>query len=323
MFEHVSEEWDELLQLGEEGQRLIEKHPLRLYFGANGQTRPIFFLRTSVKPDLPLFSHVISVELRERPEWGEWTVLLTLQDDSYKDAFVGLCLELARLSERAESETEALSLFYKSLNQWRTFFQRPAPRSFSAEEQRGLVAELWFAINALAMEHPASQVLKSWKGPYGAPQDFRLDNGTLVEVKAVHVESRSVKISSAEQLDPSGGDELVLALIGLEETENVAEGSVSLPSLVSDFFTLLSGVDDDTIGLEDRLKNLRVGDTYMNYPQRYSILSIRYYRVSEGFPRVQTESVPLGVDQLQYRIQISALRDYQMVLFENVTLPNQ
>lgn len=323
MFERVSDEWNALLELGTEAQRLIEKHPLRLYFGADARTSPIFFLRTSVEPDLPLFSNVISVELRERPEQKEWTVLLTLQDDAYRDTFIGLCVELARLSERGESEEASLAMFYRALNQLRTIFQRPAARSFSAEEQRGLVAELWFALHVLALEHPAGQVLTFWKGPYDAPQDFRLESGQLIEVKATHAESRSIKISSAEQLDPSDCNEMFLALVGLEELDLPTEDSVSLPSLITDFFSRLTGDDDSTSGLEDRLKNLRISDTYLQYSQRYAVVSLRVYSVSEGFPRVMAESIPLGVDQLNYRIQIAAIRDFQSSLYGTESPQNQ
>jgi len=319
-FESLDPEWSQLLSLGTEAQRRVKDHPLHLYYGTNYRNQPIFFLRTSKEPDFPQFSDVVSVELRERQDSSEWTVVLTLEDDSLIDTFIRLCSDLASTSSKGDSEEDALRLFYEALSQFRKIFHRNTTRSFSKEEQRGLVAELWVALRLMTLHLPAEQVLTAWKGPYDAPQDFRLPTGDFVEVKAVHSESRSVQISSAEQLFVSSSGKLTLMLVTIEEINDEHPASFSIPSLITEFRQKIEHDEEASIGLNDRLKNLKVLDSFHTYTQHYLAPAVRTYEVSEGFPRVSPEVVPLGVDQLQYRLQIAALRKFEVYPYEGIVI---
>lgn len=305
--------WKEMLKEGGPRQRLVDGHPLKLYFGANAASKPIFFLITKQRPDIPLFSSVVSVERGQRSD-GDWTVVLTLQDSALENPFMGMCSELTRLSSLGEDNEDALKLFYATLRQWRAMLAiRPASK-LSNEQLRGLIAEIWFAINSLSTVLTAEEVVLSWQGPYGAPQDFRLPNGFLYEIKAVHTNSRSIEISSPDQLDPIDGSPLRLVLVTVEETELANVGAVvSLASLISNYTELVQFSQTAHEGLTMRLEAAGYDprDQEIN-DKLFAITGQRLFEISSGFPKVERKNVPVEVQKLVYSLSTSGFIDQHL-----------
>jgi hypothetical protein len=307
----IMENWRSLLGGQVEAHQGIDKHPLRLFYGVDNMAQPVFFLITGMKPDPPLFSNLVRVDRRERREQGEWSIVLTLQNPQYTDSFIALCLELVRMSAAGDSATSALELFYRALNQWRQLFARRPAKVLSPEEQRGLIAELWFADFLARTSLEVDRAVASWQGPMGAVQDFLLPTGELIEIKANHIEARGVTISSIEQLDPRSHSPLYLVVIGLELGAPDDSEGYSIAQLVSGLFDLASNDEDATVGLEDRISRLRILDSYASYDKKYALTTVNTYHVLEGFPRIKRDAAPLGVDQVNYRLLLSAATDFR------------
>ena len=304
--------WIQIVAENDGVQRGFDDHPLRLHFGVDPIGRPIFFLRTAdVPPNIEL-SDVVEVEVRERPAFDEWMLLLTLRDLSYQNTFMDLCLDLAGRAGSEPTEDAALKEFFRTLGQFDDLFAKRRSLGLSQEELRGLVAELWFALRVAAPKTNHSEALQSWKGPFGAPQDFRLESGELFEVKAVHAQSSSVRISSADQLDPVGEDHMTHTVITLEECAPNNTSGMSLSDLIHEFEAGLDTTSNPRDGLEDRLKELQVLNTHRNYPQRFVVTGVRHFDVRDGFPRVVRASVPLGIDSLQYRLSLHAIAGFEL-----------
>jgi hypothetical protein len=303
----VLEVWTGLLANGVAGQRSLEKHPLKLYFGCDDVARPIFFLRTTVRPDLKIFSSVVSVEVRERPEHSEWTVLLTVNVSDYNNAFMALCVELMRRSSNANSESESLAEFYEALHNFRNLFALGGSRNLSLEEERGLVGELWFLSRVLAPTFGHNQSVEMWKGPYGAPQDFRTPTGFLIELKAIHSQSRTVTISSPEQLDPGEDVLMHLATVTVDETFSGSPEASSVSNLIAEIQKQLRGNSESMLAFEDRLKSLNVLDSFALYDSMFAVSGPNVYEVSDGFPRIRSASVPLEVEGLKYKLSLKSI----------------
>jgi len=311
MFEDVKAVWTAMLAQGGARQRLLDGHHLHLYYGADTVSRPIFFLITRDRPSIPQLSKVVAVDTHERSD-GSWIVALTLKGDLFADTFMGLCIELARQSNRGSNPEESLGFFTQTLEQWKEIFSRAGAKRLSLEQVRGLIGELSFALETLRSSLTPLELLNSWQGPFGTAQDFLLPSGELFEVKSIHSLSRWVKISSADQLDPLDTAPLALVVIPVEASAPDAKNSITLPTLVGSFRAIMEQVEGGAAALEQRLDLLGL-DTLDDYYDglHFTVAPPRFYDVSDDFPRIRRASVPTAVDQVVYRLRLSAIEPFE------------
>lgn len=309
MYEDIRPTWLALLKEGGARQRLLDSHPLHLYFGSDANSKALFFLVTPNKPFIPELSSDVSVERGQRKD-GSWTVVLTLLDVELTPTFITLCIELARHSQVAQSESQALILFFDSLHQWRALLRIRRSR-LSTEEIRGLVGELTFCLNYLTSVLTLEEALSSWQGPFGAPQDFALPSRELFEVKTIHTGGRSVEISSPDQLDPLGNNPLALVLITVDESESGDRSAVTPSHMVDQFRARLGQGSPNLEKLDQRLSAIGFDLADEFYREMYFAVSgARFYHVANDFPRLKREVVPASVDQVRYRLRIAGISDY-------------
>ena len=309
--------WFDLLSQRPGLQRRFEKHPLHLHYGTDQLSRPILLLRLKQQPATIRLGDAVSVEIGERPGPHEWAMVLTLQDAELTRTFIDLCIDIATRSGAGKNEESALLLFRQALEEFQELLLARRGSEFSQEQLRGLIAELYFALVCLAPAHGAENALNAWVGPFGAPQDFRLPDGSLIEIKAIHTETRSIKISSPEQLDPSEGSELTLVTVGLERCEEGNSKAVSLPGLIASFQNELSHNPELLDNLNLRLKSIGIGQSYRTLLDAFEITSRHHYQVDGAFPRIRQADVTLGIDHLKYEIRLKAISDFEIQNVQN------
>jgi hypothetical protein len=311
MYDEIRSVWVELLSEGGARQRLLDNHPLRLFYGSDASSKAVFFLATPRKPSIPELSTDVKVERGQRKD-GSWTVVLTLQDPTLTQVFMTLCIELAEHSQQGAKEIDALALFFESLQQWRALLRSRRGR-LTKDEIRGLVAEMAFALGYLTREMAVEDVLSAWHGPMGSPQDFSLPTGELYEVKSVHTGARTVQISSTDQLDPFGDPALALVLMPVDECAATTANSVNLAALVSKFRSLLGLGNTGLDALAQRFEAIGFDPLEESYNDQYFLVSdARFYRVMGDFPRIRRLDVPSAIDQLRYRLRLSGIADYHV-----------
>ena len=212
----------------------------------------------------------------------------------------------------ARDSSTALAIFFETLHQWKALLQSSAPRRMPDQQIRGLVAELWFALNVLGENRPMAAVLLAWQGPYGAPQDFQTADGAMFEVKSVHSESTSIEISSADQLDPASGGPLTLSLVVVDEVPVGTPGSHTLVSLAAEFASRLQHNQYDLGELNHRLDALSLDLSDEHYGGRYyAVGQPRSFGVGEEFPRIVRANVPLAINRLTYRLRIAGFEAFE------------
>lgn len=305
--------WFELLRQGPDLQRRFENHPLRLHYGTDHLSRPILLLRLDQKPEPIKLGEAVSVEVGERVAQKEWALVLTLRDSKLTETFIDLAIDLADRSSSGADETQSLAIFRRALEEFHDLLASGRGPAISLEELRGIVAELWFAIRIITPLTDPTAALIAWHGPLGAPQDFRFPDGTLAEVKAIHSEARSVKISSPEQLDPVDSDDLTLVTIGLEECPPSTPHSTKLPDLVTEFRDAFAGDPIRSADLDRRLRALGVLRTFEMLDTEFLVTSTHRYRVDETFPRIRRSAVSLGIENLRYEVQLRSIRDHELI----------
>ncbi|MDH6536928.1 PD-(D/E)XK motif protein [Aurantimicrobium minutum] len=303
----MADKWKDQLQNKQPGHSLLTEHLLSLYFGVSQTGSAEFLLITDDKPDFPEFSEVVEVKRGKRYD-DTWALVLSLTDSSLEDAFVGLCFELARISQLESSHEVALDVFYKTLLQWQQILRAKSFRKLTNDQKRGLVGELWFATRVLATKYQGGDVVMSWTGPLGSQHDFRTPSQQIFEIKTVHPNPRNVKISSVEQLDPADGSELHLVLVTVNKFDVKSDQTITLSALAADFYELLSPNAKHVAILDKAFESLGFDHTDEIYKQEhYLVTNLDFHLVSENFPRLRTKDIPGGIANVKYELKIASL----------------
>lgn len=243
---------------------------------------------------------------------GRVRLCLVLSEKIYLDVFEVLCEDVAGTAAGASSESGAVNVFLARLRVWQGFMKNYGPEGLGAEAQTGLFAELWFLQNALS-RLPAIAVVQSWRGPTGAEQDFRF-HCVSVEVKgATVIPVPPVQISSLAQLDESlPGHNLILCHI-LMNTRG--QSGRTLPELVQLLRDELEKQDESALVLfNDHLISAGYLDIHAgSYENRhYDVRHIRYFKVTENFPRIRISEIRPGIVSGSYQIEFSACVPFEI-----------
>lgn len=300
--------WEELLARGEGRQRLLLKdHPLRIHYGDGDGGEPLFFVRSRVRPHKPEISEAVRVDLGRRQD-GDWALTFTLVDLRFQKTFMSLCWDLADRSRDATSETEGMALFITALREWKKMMTFHDSDTLSLPRVRGLIAELWFGFVSGHITVPVKQIQDAWKGPLDSDQDYVFPDHSF-EVKSVHADSTTVRISSAEQLSSPS---MALVLVTLTELPLPTAKSWTLSELIDHVEALHSGDLHSLDLLEKKLeKHLRVDRTNPYYSEHHYLPeACRIYTLRPDFPAIRVADVPADVVEVSYSVRIPALSGF-------------
>lgn len=308
----VEAQWQELIDEPEPKHRLMRPESvLRLYYGRSVRGLPQFFVRCKKRPTVPEVSTSIHASLGQRQD-GDWALRFELLDSKFTHTFMSLAWNLAVTSSAAATEEEAVSLFMAELAAWKRLLTFNASDRLTLSQIRGVYAELWFALEVLAGAVPLGVALDSWGGPMGAAQDYGSPLPTSFEVKSVYPETKSVRISSAEQLDCSGPLELILVrLVDVPPELGIGE---TLPHIIERYLIAL-GNDEQRKGhfLELIQDSLRIDVEDDHYAQFYlSVAGYRRFQVHGHFPVIKRSLLDPSIGAVDYMINVAGLAEYEL-----------
>ena len=250
--------------------------------------------------------HGIDVDLRGA-EPGQQRLVLTLEKQVDRDLFEGLCRTLASALERATDSASSLAVTLAHIRRWKTFLSGRS-QHLSAEEVRGLFAELVFLLELIEQQPSSAVAVEAWLGPEKSHQDFIFGN-TAVEIKSLSGTERStVRISSEDQLE-SLSDALFLRIYRLSSLPDAA-GAQSLNGIVAAVQARL----DEAEAVEAFDRKL-VAHGYAPLPDydapRFVVSDTHSYRVDDGFPRLMRSQLPTGIDRVAYDIRLETIAPYE------------
>lgn len=206
----------------------------------------------------------------------------------------------------AEGEDAVLRTMLRRVRMWQQFMSR-GPVPLSPEAELGLVGELAFMVTLMDSGVSTEEALRGWVGPDDALQDFLLGDGAI-EVKATMSSSGfPVKIASLEQLDDSVASPLFLAAVRFGSED----GGLTLPEMVAEAEQRLGGEPGAVNFLKDRLMVAGYSEIHStHYTRRFEPKETRIFVVSEGFPRLTTGTIPVGVTRALYEINLDHAGDF-------------
>lgn len=284
-----------------DARRADPQHRFDFYYGVNYNREQLLILKLSGTmdpvPDLPRLKGI-------RVQWTSdpCSVQLALGKGHDAEMFALLCRDLLAFTAVAQTQVECLDRLCIRLMKWQRLLSKGGLRLLADHEIRGLFAELWFLKNEL-QPRLGKGCIAAWKGPSGFPQDFAADN-KIFEIKSHLVGSpQVVKIASPAQLWVDGAD-LYLCVYHLAE---VSAGGKSLAALIDEIAAFLGAHASATEDFEEKLAGLGYLDLPEYRADSFAIIKQDIVRVTDSFPRIIPSSLPAGVIDVTYAIQLAAL----------------
>ncbi len=238
-------------------------------------------------------------------------ITVEAQSDQFSDLFPILIEDVCCFILPAETEEELVRRTLSRLYHWQVFLKRHRHARLSEQEQVGLWGELWFLYSRLTTYLGVEAAVASWQGPDGRNQDFEFSR-IAVEIKTTAANPHEkLNISNVRQLEPEGLNALYLYHIALVVHR---ESGKSLPVLIGEIRDILQVSASTLEHFNEQLFEMGYLDSESSWYEKtgYHVLSQKAYKITDGFPRILSSNIPIGVGDIKYSIVLSACADHLM-----------
>lgn len=248
----------------------------------------------------------IEISLHDPDVGTSPSLVLRLRDDSLREPFHRLCLDIIDCAESAQSAQEAVASAVARTWHWHHLLRGGTSNTLTLEQQKGLIGEL-LVLEQFLLPHLAPMTaLNAWRGPLGAPQDFVV--GKVAVESKVHsaVNAGSVQVSSEFQLDTTEWHALFLHTTRLVPADPSDDVSFSLKEVVERVRSYVLKRDASSVWKLNALllaSGLRSDADYSIAKWKGDGSAI--YKVGDSFPRIVPSNMPAGVSGVRYSVDLS------------------
>lgn len=236
-----------------------------------------------------------------------------LLDNDLKDIFSLFIQNILEDIAESVTENEAVTKTLNVISKWKKLFDKINFNGLSIEQQKGLIGELLFINHLLDHQKSSSTILNAWTGPDFEDKDF-VFGAAGIEIKLTSSKYPKLKITNEGQLDAQNLNELFLILYTVED---VKENGFTLNSLIDQTQQKLSANIDELKFFNERLMLLGYfEDNKEHYNKMYSLKKTYTYSVSEEFPKIIKNQLPVGVYNTSYFIELSAVENFSVEMEE-------
>ncbi len=230
---------------------------------------------------------------------------ILLADPAVADLFALMGADLVSEVERTDADGAAVDRVLRRIALWRRFLQRRGGL-MTEEERRGLFGELHVLSIVTSADGPDA-ALDAWQGPDRKLHDFRFADG-LVEVKTWSVDSGArVYISRPDQIGIDSNRPLHLTAVQISVGGTTGR---TLRETTASLRSRMNGIQAQRF--EELLADYGYLEAHADeYRERMYVLGLVVYEVRAGFPHVDVRSIPAGVVELSYAIELGALDQFR------------
>jgi len=314
----LAEAWDQLEMTGREAADYVRLRLLtvsacstyaarRLSDGAVALILEIDKKALSRLPDLPASrGFELSISPLSPGRSGRTRLILTLSDPEFLDVFSSLADDVVRTLSGATDEKHAVTRLIDRLRTWQEFLRRFGSQGMSREARLGFYGELVFLRDCLLKVLPGRDAVMAWRGPRRMQHDFQTLHGS-VEVKTTAATSpHSFRVANIRQLDDRGISVLYVCVVTVDESES---GDETLPEAIDRLRSALGASAEQVDGVLIEAGYIEAQRALYESP-RYSIRSLRFFRVADGFPRLLESEIPNGVEAVSFSVALAACADF-------------
>jgi hypothetical protein len=256
--------------------------------------------------EVPRLPRLRGVEVVNREREDRQSVLIfRLLEAEHRDIFERLGRDVIEQCRDLTSEAQVVQRAIGRTWRWHHLL-RGGDGRLGEEAQKGLIGELLVLERLLIPSIGCNAAVVAWLGPVDAPKDFEIGRIAIEAKTRRGAAAPFVAISSEHQLETEGLDELFLHVIDLSRSSVPADG-ISITAVAERVRSRIAGSDPAALERFDSLLLSAGLDLLEEYEDFLWVEgSHRSYRVSDTFPRLNTSSVPQGVNAVQYRLSLAA-----------------
>jgi len=301
-------------------RRVDAANPFGYFWARDDRGRCLFIMQYSsgtvmASAKLPELSGIKLADIPDPDDAELRRLSFSLLESENVDIFHQLCNDLMSATEGSRSEAEALRKLIKRTSQWHYLLKGKRSDRLSPEAQMGLVGELLFLQQLLGCAS-ADAALDSWTGPAHSARDFVFSE-TALEVKISGPKSSTISISSAEQLDRTGLDDLFIVVWTLATSDSPNSHSVSLPGLVSGLEKTFESAGDHLVSIyHQKLADYGFQPNHDYSKSIWDVLGQIALSVGPGFPCLTPATIPPGIVRLSYVIDTTACASFEIDMEE-------
>lgn len=265
-------------------------------------------------PDLKPYNFV-GVQLFTNEIQDEIHLNILLLDVDLKEEFFLFVQNIVNELEKTLTEQEAVKTLFNVISRWKRLFNRIYKGLLTKEQQKGLLGELLYIDFLLSNDVSSNKVISSWFGIEFEDKDFVFENCAM-EIKFSSNKVPYLNISSERQLDITVVPFMYLVLYHCNE---VQKGDFSLNSVIERIREKLHSSGEDLILFNEKLIEYGyLDDDKMHYEKQYALLKTYSYSVTSSFPKIVKDSIPTGIYNTNYKIEISAVEEFKINLQETI-----
>ena len=250
----------------------------------------------------------MSVTDQRRPDEEIFRIAIVLEQDGVRDVFEVLAADVVSVAAGTTSAKACIAESVRRLEAWRACL-KARRLGLSLESQLGLIGEL-IVLRTLAAELGYPAAVNAWQGPLHGIHDFT-KSGVGIEVKTVLGTGNSLHISSFSQLETMGISVLAVARPRLQESAN----GTSLADLVNELRGEINRSVPSALA-EFNEKMIRAGYLEIDAPMyvglRYMLHDLKWYGISDSFPRLTAATVPVGIIEGTYTIDERSISKFRL-----------
>ena len=290
--------------------RIDENSKIENYVGTNLLLDKIFYMMSvdaTVKiPEMNQF-HFRGLHVFVLQKDGKNNLYIDLIDTELDSIFIKFIEDVVLSVSITNSEYQALQETFRVILKWKRLFDKINFGGLGLESQKGLIGELLFFESLLDKGYEPMDIINSWTANEFKDKDFVVGSNGY-EIKFTSAKKPVLRISSERQLDPRNLNSLTLVLYIAEE---VMEDGVSLNSIISNISNRLKS---DVLAFESFTKCL-AGIGYSvedaeHYTNMYKIKKSNFYKIDEGFPKIVSDNISSGINEVSYCIELSAAEPF-------------
>lgn len=303
-FHEFQAKWEAMPERPNSYLSLGNIHPLSLQIGHGSSNFKSFVVMDSgVVIDIPSsFAIKASNPILAN---GKRALEFQLVYNSFEEEFQRLCWDMIEVTVESPCPLNDMIARYMA---WQRLLQYYRVGIMSFERQKGLLGELLY-FQEIIDTYDAQYAVNAWCGPDGSDQDY-LFEASWAEVKTIALASKSVKISSLEQLEQEQDGALIVYVL---EKSTPGDNRITLPDIVSSIRQILAV--NPLIADQFEMKLFKYGyrakdeDVYRKY--HFRLIEKREYSVNECFPKLTRKNVPAELSACKYELSLPAIEQYR------------
>lgn len=236
------------------------------------------------------------------------SVSIQLSQAAYRDVFgllVGDVVDRILTASNADAGAEAA---VARLVHWQRFLENADPNGLSLEQQTGLFGELVVLASLLRASSSRTSALESWHGPAAENQDFVFGDRAIEVKTGATNDQDTIVVANEHQLDDTSFTALYLCQVWVE----IRSGSgISLPAMVAEIGTLLPAEAREEFANRLALAGYLPAHEHLYGSKAFVERRQRYFRVSDGFPRLLPQNLAPGINRVSYSVNLSGCSSFR------------